>query len=91
MCRRAQMLCVSEYLPNGDLEAYIPRERARADGRPRELSWAVQGRYIALHVACGLAFLHAHKVSGARDLHIDCSSHACTAFPHVASQDQYVY
>ena len=56
------MLCVSEYLPNGDLEAYIRKEKSHGDSEPRKSSWAVQGRYISLDVARGLAFLHADKV-----------------------------
>ena len=61
VCRRAQMLCVSEYLPNGNLEVAIRKDRERKDGKPRLLGWYMQGRPIAVDVARGLAFLHTHK------------------------------
>lgn len=56
------MLCVSEYLPNGDLEEYIRTDTCRQDGKPRDLSWAMQGRDIALDVARGMALIHANEV-----------------------------
>ena len=55
------MLCVSEYLPNGNLEVAIRKDRERKDGKPRLLGWYMQGRPIAVDVARGLAFLHTHK------------------------------
>ena len=58
------MLCVSEYLPNGNLEVAIKKDKDRlgADaGKRRLLGWYMQGRSIALDVARGLAFLHTHK------------------------------
>ena len=61
MCGRAQMLCVSEYLPNGNLETAIRKDRERKDGKPRLLGWYMQGRPIAVDAARGLAFLHTHK------------------------------
>ncbi len=56
------MLCVSEYLPNGNLEVAIRKDQERKNGKPRLLGWYMQGRPIAVDVARGLAFLHTHKV-----------------------------
>ena len=57
-----QMLCVFEYLPNGDLEKYLRQEKGRDDGKPRRMGWNLHGRFVAVDVAQGLAFLHARKV-----------------------------
>lgn len=57
-----QMLCVFEYLPNGDLEKYLGQEEGREEGKPRTMSWNMNGRFVAVGVARGLAFLHAQKV-----------------------------
>ncbi len=59
-CARAQMLCVSEYLPNGNLEVAIRKDRDRKD-KPRLLGWHLHGRAVTLDIARGLAFLHTHK------------------------------
>lgn len=63
-----QMLCVSEYLPNGNLEVAIRKDRERKDGKPRLLGWYMQGRPIAVDVARGLAFLHTHKARAPENL-----------------------
>ncbi|KAK9819479.1 hypothetical protein WJX81_002053 [Elliptochloris bilobata] len=58
-----QMLCVSEYVPNGSLEAALRKDNLRSAGKqPRVLGWYLLGRPVALDVAQGLAFLHAHKI-----------------------------
>ncbi len=57
----AQMLCISEYMPSGNLEVALRRDNERQDGRPRVLGWHFRGRGIALDVARGLAFLHSNQ------------------------------
>ena len=61
-CWAGQMLCVSEYLPNGSLEDLIRKDNERKHGKPRQLGWFRHGRSIATDVASGLAFLHGHRV-----------------------------
>ena len=67
MLLAAQMLCVSEYLPNGNLELAIRKDRERKDGKPRLLGWYKMGRPIAVDVARGLAFMHRHTVRACAD------------------------
>ena len=62
-----QVLLVSEYLPNGDLDVAIRKDRCRKHGMPRLLGWYGQGRAIAVDVARGLAFLHSHRVRACAD------------------------
>ena len=57
----AQMLCISEYMPSGNLEVALRRDNERKDGKPRVLGWHFRGHGIALDVARGLAFLHSNQ------------------------------
>lgn len=52
------MLLVTELMQGGDL-----RSRIRADtAQPRRTGWYQNGRYIALGIARGLAYLHARGI-----------------------------
>ena len=55
------MLCISEYMPSGNLEVALRRDNERKDGKPRVLGWHFRGQGIALDVARGLAFLHSNQ------------------------------
>ena len=62
-----QVLCVSEYLPKGNLEVAIRNDGKRKHGKPRLLGWYGQGRAIAIDVMRGLAFLHSLRVRTCAD------------------------
>ena len=90
------MLCVSEYLPNGNLEVAIKKDKDRLGvdvGKRRLLGWYMQGRSIALDVARGLAFLHTHKARPSpgklchaqRQVHGQCSRAASRRTSSAAS------